>query len=257
MQAVETSMSFKKLSGTCGVRVTQCESRRACLRVMAVAGGGLLLGPAARVVCAAAFLGPAAPKPREHEAEVTAWVRITPDNQITIIVSQAELGQGISTTLPAILVDELGADWRTVRLETAPFSPPFRNPKLNWMFTGNSESVQTFHDLMRHIGAAARTMLIQAAAARWDLNVADCVAEGSIIRHPPSNRRLTFGAVAHEAAKLPVPQNPPLKSKADLKLVGRSIPRVDIPSKVDGSAAFGIDVNMPGMLAAAIRRPPT
>ena len=184
-------------------------------------------------------------------------MHITPDNQVTIIVSQAELGQGISTTLPAILADELGADWATVRLETAPFAPAFRNPKLNWMFTGNSESVQSFHDLMRHIGAAARTMLIQAAAARWNANAAECVADGGAIRHLPSGRRLTFGAVAQEAAGLPVPQNPTLKSRSHLKLVGRSIPRVDVPSKVDGTAIFGIDVEVPGMLAAAIRRPAT
>src|SRR5262249_46296242 len=167
---------------------------------------------------------------------------------------QAELGQGISTTLPAVLADELGADWSSVRLETAPFAPAFRNPKLNWMFTGNSESVQSFYELMRHIGAVARTMLIQAAAARWNANAAECIADGGAIRHLPSGRRLTFGAVAQEAAGLPVPQNPALKSRSDLKLVGRSIPRVGVPSKVGGRGGSGMEVEVPGILAAAIRR---
>src|SRR5262245_16165919 len=230
-------------------------SRRAFLCV-ALAGGGMLVGLAQKTN-AARLLGSANPSPRPDEVGLTPWIRITPDNQITILVSQAELGQGISTTLPAILADELGADWSSVRLETAPFAPAFRNPKLNWMYTGNSESVQSFYDLMRHIGAVARTMLIQAATVRWNVAAAECVAESGVIRHVPTKRRLTFGEVAQEASGLPVPQNAPLKSRADLKLVGRSIPRVDVPSKVDGSAVFGIDVEVPDMLAAAIRRPPT
>src|SRR5262249_57518088 len=103
----------------------------------------------------------------------------------------------------------------------------------------------------------ARTMLIQAAAARWNVSAADCVAGGSAIRHLPSGRRLTFGAVAQEAAGLAVPQNPTLKSSSDLKLVGRSIPRVDVPSKVDGTAGFAVDVTLPGMFPPPIPPPPT
>src|SRR5215472_18042524 len=100
-------------------------------------------------------------------AMLTAWVRITPDDQVSLILSQAEIGQGISTTLPAILADELGADWSSVQFETAPYDPAYANPKYKWMFTGNSESIQAFYDHMRTMGAAARTMLTQAAAARW------------------------------------------------------------------------------------------
>src|SRR5262245_20636038 len=239
MQAVETSMSFKKLSGTCGVRVTQRESRRAFLRVMAVAGGGLLLGPAARVACAATFLDAAAPKPREHEAEVTAWVHITPDNQVTIIVSQTEIGQGISTTLPAILADELGADWELVRLQTAPYAVAYRNPARQWMFTGNSESIQAFYDLMRQMGAAAREMLTGAAASRWRVSSDSCRTEKGFVIHGASGKRVSFGEVASEAAKLQVPASPRLKASSELTLVGKPIPRIDVPEKVDGSARFG------------------
>ena len=232
-------------------------SRRTFIRATALIGGGVLWGWTPPALHAASLVGAAGLAPGPNQRSLTPWILITPDNQVTLIVSQAELGQGISTTLPAILADELGADWGSVRLETAPYAPSFRNPKLNWMFTGNSESVQSFHDLMRQVGAAARTMLVQAAAVRWQVPPTECVAAGGAIRHVPTNRRLTFGAVVDEAAQLPVPQRPPLKPRADLTLRGRSIPRVDVPSKVDGSAVFGIDVHVPGMLAAAIRRPPT
>src|SRR5262245_36592158 len=136
-------------------------SRRAFFWSTAIAGGGFLLGSTLPIK-AASLVGAAGVSPGPGEFPVTPWVRITPDNSVTIIVSQTELGQGISTTLPAILADELGADWTAVRLETAPFAPAFRNPKLNWMFTGNSESVQAFHDHMRRTGAAARTLLVPA-----------------------------------------------------------------------------------------------
>ena len=102
---------------------------------------------------AATMAGAAKANPEAGESAVTAWVRITPDNHVTIIVSQAEIGQGISTTLPAIIADELGADWDKVQLQTAPFAAAYRSPKLNWMFTGNSESTQSFYDLMRKTGA--------------------------------------------------------------------------------------------------------
>src|SRR4030095_16983137 len=177
-------------------------------------------------------------------------------NEITLMVSQAEIGQGISTTLPALLADELGADWSTVRLVTAPFAPAFRNPRLNFMFTGNSESIQAFHDLMRRTGAAAREMLVTAPARRWKVPSAICTTRSSQIVHLPTGRMLTFGAVAAEAARLKVPQNPTLRAPQQLTLAGRSLERIDVPSKVDGTAIFGIDVELPGMLNAAVRTGP-
>jgi isoquinoline 1-oxidoreductase subunit beta len=230
--------------------------RRQFLKAAAAGAGGLMLGAIAPG-WAATLAGGAKPAPEAGESAVTAWVRITPDNQVTIIVSQAEIGQGISTTLPAIIADELGADWDKVRLQTAPFAPAYRNPKLNWMFTGNSESTQSFYDLMRKTGAAARTMLVEAAAAKWGAAAGECATEASNVVHRPSGRKLTFGAVSLDAARLPVPENPRLKSKSELKLVGRALPRVDVPSKVDGSAIFGIDFRLPDMLLAAVRVAPT
>ena len=186
------------------------------------------------------------------------WVRQSPsDNQVTVVASQAEIGQGISTTLPAILADELGADWNSVRIAHADFAPAYRNPRLNWMFTGNSESAQAFFDLMRKTGAAAREMLIGAAARRWDVAASECEARNSAVFHAASGRRATFGELAADASKRPVPQNPALKPRARLELVGKALPRVDVPSKVDGSAQFGIDLEIPGMLVAAVRAAPT
>jgi isoquinoline 1-oxidoreductase subunit beta len=201
--------------------------------------------------------GAAATRVSPGQSSLTAWVRIQPDNRVTIITSQAELGQGISTTLPAVIADELGADWATVMIETAPFDPAFRNPRIKWMFTGNSESVLSFFELMRTVGASAREMLISVAAQRWMVAPEQCRAESSRVVHGPTKRAFTFGELAADAARLPVPETPRLKTKQDLKLVGKSLARVDIPGKVDGSAVFGLDFMVPGMLSAAIRTAPT
>ena len=222
------------------------QSRRSFLKAVALGAGSLSIGFSLSSI-----------KAENREAELTAWVRITPDDQVTIVVSQAELGQGISTTLPAILADELGARWERVKLVTAPFAPAYRNPERNWMFTGNSESSQAFHDLMRKTGAAAREMLVAAAAARWGVAARECSAAEGMIVHAATQRKASFGAVAADAAKLPVPQNPTLRPASQLKLVGKRLARVDVPSKVDGSAKFGIDVQVAGMLLAAIRAAPT
>src|SRR4029453_641197 len=202
-------------------------SRRVFLKATAVAGGGLLLGvswPAA----AAKLAGGAKASPGADQIALTAWVRVTRDNRVTLIVSQAEIGQGISTTLPAILADELGADWDSVALETAPYDPAYGNPKYKWMFTGNSESIQAFYDHMRQMGAGARTMLIQAAAARWGVPVAECRAESSAIVHV-SGKRLSFGDVAEEAARLPVPDKPTLRPVSERKIDGKGLPPGDRP----------------------------
>ena len=227
-------------------------SRRNLIKLIGTTAGALTLGfdlPA----MAASLASEVKAYPAGQEIALGSWLKITPDNQVTVMLSQAEIGQGISTTLPAILVDELGADWKGIRLETAPFAPAFRNPKLNWMFTGNSESTQSFFDLMRKTGASAREMLISAAAQRWQVAATECHAENSQVVHESSGRKFRFGELVADAAKLPVPAAPALKTQQQLKLVGRALARVDIPAKVDGSAVFGIDLQLPDMLHAAIR----
>ena len=188
---------------------------------------------------------------------LNGWLRIAPDESVTLMLAQSEMGQGIATTLPLALADELGADWSRIRLEWGDFDPAYRHPQYQWMFTGNSESSSTFYPIMRMMGAAAREMLTQAASARLGVEPVSLRVENGRIRHDPSGRVLTFGEVAADAAKLPVPASPVLKAKTALKLIGKPQPRIDIPTKVDGSAVFGIDVKLPGMLVAAIRRAPS
>jgi isoquinoline 1-oxidoreductase beta subunit len=219
-------------------------------------GSGALLLSVSWPAAAAILKGIGAPALEGGEVAVTAWVRIGADNEVTLMISQAEIGQGISTTLPALLADELGADWRTVRLLTAPFAPDFRNPRINFMFTGNSESIQSFHDLMRRTGAAAREMLVAVAARRWKVPPSACTTRNSQIVHLPTGRALPFGAVAAEASRLKVPQKPTLRAQQELTLSGRRLERIDVPAKVDGTAMFGIDVELPGMLNAAVRTGP-
>jgi isoquinoline 1-oxidoreductase beta subunit len=145
-------------------------TRRTLLASGAMAAGGLILGGIFRPTVARA-------EGLTHGGEaiaLNAWLRIGADDTVTIIVSQAEMGQGVMTTLPAILAEELGADWKRVRLENSPADPAYRNPARNWQFTGNSESTTAFFEFLRTIGASAREMLIGAAADRWKVNPASC-----------------------------------------------------------------------------------
>jgi isoquinoline 1-oxidoreductase beta subunit len=186
---------------------------------------------------------------------LNAWVRISADDRVTLLLSQAEIGQGIATTLPAILADELGADWARVTVENSPVGPDYQNPRIHWMFTGNSESVQSFVPHLRRMGAAAREMLITAAANRWGAKAADCTTRSGAVLHAPTGRTLAFGALAADAARLAVPANPALRPDSEMR-IGEAVPRRDIPSKVDGSAVFGIDFKIERMAHAAVRQAP-
>ena len=190
---------------------------------------------------------------REAHA-VTAWVQIAPDNSVTLIASQSEMGQGITTTLAAALADELYLSPAHVAIFFAPFAPAYRDPVFNWMFTGNSQSTSSFYDIMRKMGAAAREMLIAAAARRLGVPAERLSMQDGVIHAGGTHRTLTLGEVAAAAAQLPVPEAPTLR--ANPPSAGRSVARWDIPGKVDGSAVFGIDVAVPGMLLAAMRSAP-
>jgi isoquinoline 1-oxidoreductase beta subunit len=220
-------------------------TRRAVLKVGALAGGGLVLGAAIPRALAAAGSSP--------EAALNAWVRISASDVVTIVVSQAEMGQGISTTLPAVLAEELGADWSRVKLESAIADPAYRNPRTHHQFTGNSESISSFFEVMRAMGASAREMLIAAAAARWKVAPETCRAEAGRIVHAASKRALRFGDVAAAAARLAPPEKPPIKDPREWRFLGKPLPRVDVPSKVDGTAVFGLDFTVPGMVYAAVK----
>jgi isoquinoline 1-oxidoreductase beta subunit len=183
-----------------------------------------------------------------------AWVRIGSDGAVTLILAKSEMGQGVMTALPMILAEELEVDWAKVRIEQAP-----TDPKVYDLGTGGSSSVRTSWLPLRQAGAAAREMLIQAAAKVWNVNPVTCRAEKGAVVHGARTRRLAYGELVEAAAKLPVPNlnTVPLKNPNDFRIVGQSLPRVEIPSKVDGSARFGLDVRVPGMLFAVVARCPT
>ncbi len=235
-------------------------NRRTILKAGVLAGGGLVLHaylpelvPALEADAEAAPAGPAS----AGAVALNAWLRIAADDQVTIVVSQAEMGQGISTTLPVVLAEELGADWSRVQIESSPVAVAYQNPKAHWQYTGNSESTIGFFELMRTMGASAREMLIAAGAARLGVKPAACRAENGHVVHAASGRSLRFGELAAAAAKLPAPAKPPLTPRKEWRLLGTSVPRVDNPAKVDGTAVYGLDFTVPGMVYAAVKMCPT
>ena len=182
-----------------------------------------------------------------------AWLRVGTDGTVTLTIDKSEMGQGPHTALAMILADELEADWSRVRLGPMPDNPSqWSRP----MSTGGSRSVRTSWDTLRKAGATARAMLITAAAKTWMVDPATCRAENGSVVHAPSGRRLRYGSLARKAATLPVPENPPLKGPRDFRYIGTRMQRLDTPPKVDGTAQFGIDVTLPGMLVASIERCP-
>ncbi|HEX3323149.1 MAG TPA: xanthine dehydrogenase family protein molybdopterin-binding subunit [Terriglobales bacterium] len=180
-----------------------------------------------------------------------AYLKITPDNKITVVVARSEMGQGVRTALPMILAEELDADWKTIRIEQAGASTLFGDQS-----TGGSASVRTTWDPMRKAGATAREMLISAAALQWSVGRDTCKAENGAVIHTPTNRKATYGELASKAATLAVPTDAPLKKPADYKIVGTRLPRIDTPSKTNGTAEFGIDFRLPGMKYAFLERCP-
>jgi CO/xanthine dehydrogenase Mo-binding subunit len=216
-------------------------SRRAFLKTSTVAGTGLVIG---------LYLPSSAQADGQNVFAPNAYVNITPEGKITIVVARSEMGQGVWTSLPMILAEELEADWKQISIEQAGASTLFGDQT-----TGGSASVRSCWDPMRKAGAQAREMLISAAAQQWNVPRESCKAEDSFVIHATSGRKLSYGALATAAGKLPVPDDPPLKT-GGYKIVGKPLPRLDTPSKVTGSAIYGIDFRVPGMKYAALARCP-
>lgn len=225
-------------------------SRREFLQSAAVAGGGLLVG--------FAMPGPwaAGAEPVAGPFKPNAFIRIGADDSVTLVISMAEMGQGVLTSLPQLLAEELEADWHRVRVEQAPVDAVYNNPVFNMQGTGGSTSVRAFWEPLRHAGATAREMLITAAATEWGVDRSSCHARDGVVHHA-SGKKQTYGALAARAAQLPVPSDAPLKDPKDFRLLGKAVPRLDSPGKVNGSARFGLDVQVPGLLTAVIARPPS
>jgi isoquinoline 1-oxidoreductase beta subunit len=185
-----------------------------------------------------------------------AWVAIAPDETVTIFVGKSEMGQGVITGLPTILADELDASIDRVRTEFALAEPQYNDPAFASMITGGSTSVAHMWMPLRHAGASARAMLVAAAAKQWGVDPSACTTREGVVYHAPSNRSASYGSLAGAAATLPVPENVPLKTPAEFTLIGRPRQRADIPLKVNGTAQYGIDIRLPGMMYAAIARSP-
>lgn len=219
-------------------------SRRQFLVGGAVAGAGLVL---------AFYIPPHGLHPvGEQVFTPNAYLHIAPDGKVTVVVARSEMGQGVRTALPMILAEELEADWKHIEIEQAGASTLYGDQT-----TGGSASVRTTWDPMRKAGAAAREMLISAAALTWGVPRSSCTAQNGNIVHGASKRQLSYGDLAAKAATLPVPTDAPLKQSKDYKIVGQRLARVDTPSKVKGDAVFGIDFRMPGMKYAVLSRCPT
>ncbi|MCG8421637.1 MAG: xanthine dehydrogenase family protein molybdopterin-binding subunit [Proteobacteria bacterium] len=187
-----------------------------------------------------------------------AWIRITPDNHVTVIVGRSELGQGVHTSLPMIIADELEADWNRVKVEMAPAGKEFWDPVYQEQSTISSSSVRHMWTDLREAGAAMRELLVRAAARRWQVPREQCRAEMQRVIHAASGRSATYGELCLAAAELPLPSKSDLslKDPSQFRYIGTSKPRIDIPGKLAGTAQYGMDVFLDGMLYALVARPP-
>jgi isoquinoline 1-oxidoreductase beta subunit len=185
-----------------------------------------------------------------------AFFKITPDNKVAIFVANSEMGQGVLTSLSMIIAEELEADWSRVSVKQAPAADPFKNPIIGGQVTVASASVRGFYDALRKAGAAGRAMLIKASAETWKVPEDECKAFMGTVKHAKSGRSLTYGQLCLKAAKLQVPENPPIKNENEFRYLGKPMPRVDVPEKVAGKAVYGLDVTLKDLQYAVIARPP-
>jgi isoquinoline 1-oxidoreductase beta subunit len=224
-------------------------SRRQFIKTGVLLGGGLVLAchlPFGRSYAEAATVENFTPN---------AYLRIGADESITVIVNKSEMGQGVYTSLPMLVAEELCCDWKKVRFVASPVAPEYNHAQFGpIMVTGGSSSVRSEWERLSLAGAAAREMLVTAAAQQWRIEPSVCRVENGFVI-APSGARLSFGSLVDSAAALPVPKSPRLKT-GKKTVLGRAVKRLDSPAKINGSAIFGIDVHEPGMLTAVIARPP-
>ena len=191
---------------------------------------------------------------QDGSPEVTAWVVIRPDDTVVIRIARSEMGQGTLTGLAQMVAEELECDWSKVKTEyPTPGQSVKRKRAWGDFSTGGSRGIRDSHQYVREGGAAARMMLIQAAASQWNVPVSECSAANSVITHKPSGRTVTYGKVAEAAAKLTPPEKPALKDPKEWKLIGKSVKRLDTMDKLNGAHVYGADLKLPGMLNAAIK----
>jgi len=265
-------------------KVKNPSRRRFIIVTGALIGGGLLIGYALRgrdrLARVQSFIK------NKDELALNAWVKVTPDGVTTVAVPHQEMGQGVYTSLPMLVAEEMDADWGKVRAEQAPVDKIYGNyvilgdglpvdpedhgtvaTTVRWVgfkigeglgviATGGSTSVRNAWEPMRIAGASAREMLVSAAAAKWKVPAGECATAESFVTHKPSGRKLSYGELANDVARMTPPSSPRLKDRKDYQLIGKPTPRLDLHAKVTGAAEFGIDVRLPGMLYAAVAQCP-
>src|SRR6266850_772362 len=228
--------------------------RRDFLKVGAAFGGGLLIS---LYIPEWTLAGDANDLPLTPKTFVpNAFVRIGNDEIVTVIVNKSEMGQGVYTSLPMLLAEELEADWTKIRYEPAPVDAVYNHPTFGIQITGGSMSTASEWERYRQMGAIARVMLIAAAAQNWKVDGASLRAENGYVINPANGQRASFGSLADVAATMTPPKDVPLKDPKDFKLVGKPTRRLDTPAKVNGTAQFGLDVAIPGMMTVLIARAP-
>jgi len=236
-----------------GTHLASTLSRRHFILTAATAAGGLVIGigtdPRAATVPGQPWNDDNGYSPND----IDAWIAIDPDDSILIRYQRSEMGQGSMTALPMMVAEELQCDWSRVRIEYASANRNFREKKVYGdMFSHGSMSVRRSQKKMQQVGASARERLITAAAARWNVPLSECSAAQSMVTHKPSGQSLRYGELAAAAAKVSLATEPAIKTPAQFTFIPKPLPRVDVVQKTDGSAKFGIDAQVPGMVFAAI-----
>jgi len=226
-------------------------SRRVFLKTGATIGGGLILGFSLPDHLA---FGQASGH-SGGSSMLNAFIRISADETITIVVNHSEMGQGVYTSLPMLVAEELECDWSKIVVEASPVDPAYNHTQWGIQGTGGSTSVSSEWERLRKVGASAREMLIAAAADMWKVDEASCRAENGKVVHS-SGKSMTYGQLANKAANMPVPKEIQLKDPSKFKIIGKPVKRLDTPEKTNGKGVFGIDVKLPEMLTAVVARPP-
>ena len=228
-------------------------NRRTFLKTSAAAGGGLMIGgylpdalgrTAGTLNAAGSF-------------EPNIWLKVNSDDTVRIMLTQLEMGQGVMTSMPMLVAEELDMDWSKIKTEWTPADARYGNPNFGGQqLTAGSNSVRGMWKILRGAGATARAMLVTAAAQTWSVPENTLTTEKGEVVHKASGRRLKYGALVDKAAALPVPKDVKIKDPKNFTLMGKSLQRLDIPEKVNGSAVFGMDVKLPGLLTARVVRCP-
>jgi isoquinoline 1-oxidoreductase beta subunit len=233
-------------------RESSSVSRRDFLKAGAAVGAGLTV--AIQFGCTTGEVASGGPVTTPFAPD--AFVRVSTDGSVTVVCGYSEMGQGVLTAVPQLVAEELDVDWSKVRVEQAPAGEAYFNPLFGMQGTGGSTTVRAAWKPMREAGAKARAMLVAAAAQRWNVAADECTTEAGYVQKRGSRERLSYGELAEAAAQLPVPETVTLKDPKDFRILGKAVPRLDLPDKVTGKAGFGIDVKVPGQLVAVVARCP-